>query len=82
MLGGLSKIPNNSNHIFNTITNPLAAIAQNNAFLTSAFKPIGNLFGAFGCLGSTIKKALTNTIKNCIVRGLKTLKANRTDRNN
>ena len=54
------------NHIFNTITNPLAAIAQNNAFLTSAFKPIGNLFGAFGCLGSTIKKALTNTIKNLL----------------
>ena len=52
------------NYIFNTITNPLAAIAQNNAFLTSAFKPIGNLFGAFGCLGSTIKKALKNTIKN------------------
>ena len=54
------------NYIFNTITNPLAAIAQNNAFLTSAFKPIGNLFGAFGCLGSTIKKALTNTIKNLL----------------
>ena len=54
------------NHIFNTITNPLAAIAQNNAFLTSAFKPIGNLFGAFGCLGSTIQKALKNTIKNLL----------------
>ena len=54
------------NHIFNTITNPLAAIAQNNAFLTSAFKPIGSLFGAFGCLGSTIQKALKNTIKNLL----------------
>jgi len=54
------------NYIFNTITNPLAAIAQNNAFLTSAFKPIGNLFGAFGCLGSTIQKALKNTIKNLL----------------
>ena len=54
------------NHIFNTITNPLAAIAQNNAFLTSAFKPIGSLFGAFGCLGSAIKKALKNTIKNLL----------------
>ena len=53
-------------HIFNTITNPLAAIAQNNAFLNSAFKPIGKLFGAFGCLGSTIKKALKNTIKNLL----------------
>jgi len=54
------------NYIFNTITNPLAAIAQNNAFLTSAFKPIGSLFGAFGCLGSAIKKALKNTIKNLL----------------
>ena len=54
------------NHIFNKIPNPLAAIAQNNSFLTSAFKPIGNLFGAFGCLGSTIKKALTNTVKNLL----------------
>ena len=54
------------NFIFNKISNPLAAIAQNNSFLTSAFKPIGNLFGAFGCLGSTIKKALTNTIKNLL----------------
>ena len=54
------------NYIFNTITNPLAAIAQNNAFLTSAFKPIGSLFGAFGCLGSTIQKALKNTIKNLL----------------
>ena len=54
------------NHIFNTITNPLAAIAQNNSFLNAAFKPIGKLFGAFGCLGSTIKKALKNTIKNLL----------------
>ena len=53
-------------HIFNTITNPLAAIAQNNSFLNTAFKPIGKLFGAFGCLGKTIKKALTNTIKNLL----------------
>ena len=54
------------NFIFNKISNPLAAIAQNNSFLTSAFKPIGKLFGAFGCLGSTIKKALTNTVKNLL----------------
>ena len=54
------------NHIFNKISNPLAAIAQNNAFLTSAFKPIGKMFGAFGCLGSTIKNALKNTIKNLL----------------
>ena len=54
------------NHIFNKISNPLAAIAQNNAFLTSAFKPIGKMFGAFGCLGSTIKMALKNTIINLL----------------
>ena len=54
------------NFIFNKISNPLAAIAQNNSFLTSAFKPIGKMFGAFGCLGSTIKKALTNTVKNLL----------------
>ena len=53
-------------HIFNSISNPLAAIAQNNSFLNAAFKPIGNLFGAFGCLGSAIKKALKNTIKNLL----------------
>jgi len=53
-------------HIFNTISSPLAAIAQNTSFLNAAFKPIGKLFGAFGCLGSTIKKALKNTIKNLL----------------
>ena len=54
------------NFIFNKIPNPLAAIAQNTSFLNTAFKPIGKLFGAFGCLGSTIKKALKNTIKNLL----------------
>ena len=54
------------NFIFNQIPNPLAAIAQNNSFLSSAFKPIGKLFGSFGCLGSTIQKALKNTIKNLL----------------
>ena len=53
-------------HIFNKISSPLAAIAQNTSFLNTAFKPIGKLFGAFGCLGKTIKKALTNTIKNLL----------------
>ena len=61
------------NHIFNKISSPLAAIAQNNSFMKTAFKPVGNLFGAFGCLGSTIKKALGGTIKklltNMIQRG-------------
>ena len=55
------------NFIFNKITNPLAAIAQNDAFVNAAFKPIGGLFKAFGCLGSTIKKALKSTIKNLLV---------------
>ena len=53
-------------HIFNTITNPLAAIAQNSAFANAALKPISGLMGAFGCLGSTIKKALKGTIKNLL----------------
>ena len=61
------------NFIFNKITNPIAALAQSNSFMTSAFKPISGLFGAFGCLGSTINKALKGTIKklltNMIQRG-------------
>ena len=61
------------NHIFNTITNPIAALAQSNSFMKTAFKPVGKLFDAFGCLGSTIKKALGGTIKklltNMIQRG-------------
>ena len=61
------------NFIFNKITNPIAALAQSNSFMTSAFKPISGLFGAFGCLGSTINKALQGTIKklltNMIQRG-------------
>ena len=58
-------------HIFNTITNPLAAIAQNSAFANAALKPISGLMGAFGCLGSTIKKALKGTIKNLLTNMLK-----------
>ena len=38
-------------YIFNTITNPIAAIAQNNAFANAALKPVSGLMGAFGCLG-------------------------------
>ena len=61
------------NFIFNKITSPIAALAQSNSFMSTAFKPIGKLFGAFGCLGSTIKKALQGTIKklltNMIQRG-------------
>ena len=61
------------NFIFNKISSPLAALAQSNSFMSTAFKPIGKLFGAFGCLGSTIKNALQGTIKklltNMIQRG-------------
>ena len=61
------------NFIFNKITNPIAALAQSNSFMTTAFKPISGLFGAFGCLGSAINKALKGTIKklltNMVQRG-------------
>ena len=59
------------NHIFNTIANPFAAIAQNSAFANAAVKPITGLMGAFGCLGSTIKKALKGTIKNLLTNMIK-----------
>ena len=54
------------NFIFNKIANPIAALAQSEAFAGAAFKPISGLFGAFGCLGSTIKKALQGTIKDLL----------------
>ena len=61
------------NFIFNKITSPIAALAQSNSFMTTAFKPISGLFGAFGCLGSAINKALKGTIKklltNMVQRG-------------
>ena len=58
-------------HIFNTITNPLAAFAQNTAFANAALKPVSGLMKAFGCLGSTIKKALKGTIKNLLTNMIK-----------
>ena len=58
-------------HIFNTITNPLAAFAQNTAFANSAKGPVEKVMGAFGCLGSTIKKALKGTIKNLLTNMIK-----------
>ena len=58
-------------HIFNTITNPLAAFAQNTAFANSAKGPVEKAMGAFGCLGSTIKKALKGTIKNLLTNMIK-----------
>jgi len=54
------------NFIFNTVFNPIAAIAQNSAFANAALGPISGLMGAFGCLGSTIKKALKGTITNLL----------------
>ena len=54
------------NYIFNTVFNPIAAVAQNAAFANAALKPISGLMGAFGCLGSTIKKALKGTITNLL----------------
>ena len=59
------------NFIFNTVFNPIAAIAQNNAFANAALAPISGLMGAFGCLGSTIKKALKGTIKNLLTNMIK-----------
>ena len=59
------------NFIFNKITNPLAALAQNNAFVNAAFKPINGLFKAFGCLGSVVTKALKGTITNLLTNMIK-----------
>jgi len=59
------------NFIFNKITNIIAAVAQFDAFGNAAFAPINGLFSAFGCLGSTIKKALKGTIKNMLLNMLK-----------
>ena len=44
------------NFIFNKIPNPLAAISQFDAFNIAAFKPIGGLFQAFGCLYSDLAR--------------------------
>jgi len=58
--------------IFNKFSfNPLAAIAQNKAFSNAMKGPVEGLMGAFGCLGSTIKKALKGTIKNLLTNMLK-----------
>ena len=57
--------------IFNKFSSPLAGIAQNKAFSNAMKKPVEGLMGAFGCLGSTIKKALKGTIKNLLTNMLK-----------
>ena len=55
------------NFIFNRITDPITAFFENSAFLNAAAGPIKGVTGAFGCLGSTIKKALKKTIKNMLM---------------
>ena len=46
--------------------NPFAGLAQNSAFENAMFRPLNGLFNTFGCLGSTIKKAMKNTIRNML----------------
>jgi len=54
------------NFLLNKFSLPFAGLAQNKAFENAMFSPLNGLFSAFGCLGSTIKKAMTNTIKNML----------------
>ena len=54
------------NFLLNKFSLPFVGLAQNKAFENAMFKPLNGLFSAFGCLGSTIKKAMTNTIKNML----------------
>ena len=60
------------NFLFSKLSK-LAALAQFDAFQLGAFKPISKLFDAFGCIGSTIKKAIGGTIKklleNAVTKG-------------
>ena len=46
--------------------NPFAGLAQNSAFENAMMRPLNGLFNTFGCLGSTIKKAMKNTIRNML----------------
>ncbi len=46
--------------------NPFAGLAQNSAFENAMMRPLNGLFKTFGCLGSTIKKAMKNTIRNML----------------
>ena len=56
---------------FSTIPNPLAALAQTKAFNTAALKPIQRLFNTFECLGASVAKAMTKTIKDLLVNTIK-----------
>ena len=51
--------------------NPFAGLAQNDAFENAMFGPLNGLFKAFGCLGSTVKKAMKSTIKNMLTNMIK-----------
>ena len=51
--------------------NPFAGLSANNAFLNAMFSPLNGLFNAFGCLGSTIKKAMKSTIANMLTNMIK-----------
>ena len=50
------------NFLLNKFSLPFVGLAQNKAFENAMFAPLNGLFSAFGCLGSTIKKAMKNTI--------------------
>ena len=51
--------------------NPFAGLAANSAFENAMFKPLNGLFKSFGCLGSTIKKAMKNTVRNMLTNMIK-----------
>ena len=51
--------------------NPFAGLAQNSAFENAMFGPLNGLFKTFGCLGSTIKKAMKNTIASMLTNMVK-----------
>ena len=54
------------NFLLNKFSLPFVGLAQNKAFENAMFAPLNGLFSAFGCLGSTIKKAMKGTIKNML----------------
>ena len=54
------------NFLLNKFSLPFAGLAQNSAFENAMMSPLNGLFNTFGCLGSTIKKAMKNTIRNML----------------
>ena len=59
------------NFLLNKFSLPFVGLAQNKAFENAMFAPLNGLFSAFGCLGSTIKKAMKGTIKNMLTNMIK-----------